>query len=254
MNCKKIILIKKQILCYILLLVSLSCYAQTKYPQEISKFIEKRDQCDYLRGEISGGLEVDSDQDINTRLDKFCKGTEDELAQLKNKYKNNREITDKLNCYDTFIESHTHSTSSDLFNKFLVNIYHGKIIPPKGYVQKNDIWFDDLGKAVNPPTINFAGRYNLGLHSCGYGCRYYTLTNLADGKDFSDILENFVSSPENDKKNNYFIELFSQPDSNLLLARYYKTPESEIFQDCYFIFDNNKIRKIKDDIICPIFD
>lgn len=254
MNLKEIMLTKKQILCSILLLFLLNCYAKDKYPQDISKFIEKRDQCDYLRGEISGELEVDSDQDLNMRLDKSCKGTDEALALLKNKYKNNREITDKLNSYDSTIESHTNSTSSDLFNKFLFNIYHGKTIPPKGYVQKNDIWFDDLGKAVNPPTINFAGRYNLGLHSCGYGCRYYTLTNLADGKDFSDILENFVSSPENDKINNYFIELFSQPDSNLLLARYYKTPESEIFQDCYFIFDNNKIRKIKDDIICPIFD
>lgn len=128
----------------------------------------------------------------------------------------------------------------------------GRLYLPEGYIQKDDIWFDDLGKAVNPPVINFAGSYNISSHSCGSGFRYYTLTNLTNGKDFSEIFANFVSGQENNTAINYFIELVSKPDSNLLLARYYKKLDSEDFQDCYFIFKDNKIEQIRNDLQCPV--
>ncbi len=246
-------MIKILVSIFTIFLASPSIYAEGKYPLDLSQFIEKREQCDHFRGEISGESEIDNAQDINIQLDKYCKGTDKTLSELKNKYKNNKEITNKLNSYESKIESHTTDINSDLFNKYLVDIYQGKTIPPKGYTQQNGIWFDDLGKAVNPPIINFAGSYNIGLHSCGYGCRYYTLTSLIDGKDFSNVLTDFTTNPENNTVTNYFIELFSKPDSNLLQARYYETPDSEDYQDCYFIFKDNKIEKIRNDIKCPIF-
>lgn len=245
---------KKLFLILLMLFAVQYLYAEEKYPQDIDSFIEKRDTCDHLRGEISGEPDIDNTRNLRQELDRYCKGTDKDLVQLKNKYKNNKDVTNKLNSYESSIESHTDSTSSDLFNKYLVNVYQGEIVPPSGYIQKNDIWFDDLGKAVNPPVINFSGKYNIGLHSCGYGCRYYTLTNLADGKDFSDALENFASSPENNTKEHYFIELLSKFDSSLLLARYYKTLDSEDYQDCYFIFKNNKIEKAKNNLKCPVFE
>lgn len=250
---ESLMVLKKLTLFTTVFLVSQGIYAE-EYPQDIIRFTEQRDQCDYLRGEISGDPEMDNARNLNEQLDKYCKGTDKALVKLKNKYKNNIEITNKLNPYENNIEPHADNTSHNLFKKYLVNVYQGEIIPPKGYTQKNGIWFDDLGKAVNPPVINFSGKYNIGLHSCGYGCRYYTLTNLADGKDFSDALENFASSPENNTKEHYFIELLSKFDSSLLLARYYKTLDSEDYQDCYFIFKNNKIEKAKNNLKCPVFE
>lgn len=245
--------IKKTTYILTLLLISNCIHAKEFSFEDIINFIEKRDQCDYFRGEISGESDIDNARDINIQLDKYCKGTDETLAELKNKYKNNKEITDKLNSYESKIESHTTDINSDLFDKYLVDIYRGKTIPPKEYTQEDGIWFDDLGKAVNPPIINFAGSYNIGLHSCGYGCRYYTLTNLTNGKDFSKVLQDFTSNPENNTVTNYFIELFSKPDSNLLQARYYETPDSEDYQDCYFIFKDKNLEKIGNEIKCPIF-
>ncbi|GEM_PF-2008493 len=245
-------MIKKLILISSVFVVAQGIYAEAKYPQDISQFIEKRDQCDYLLGEISGEYAMDNNRGLNIQLDKYCKGTDEALAQLKNKYNNNREITNKLNAYKSNIESAVTNISSDLFKEYLVSVYQGQIIPPEGYIQKDDIWFDDLGKAVNPPVINFAGSYNISSHSCGSGCRYYTLTNLTNGKDFSEIFANFVSGQENNTAINYFIELVSKPDSNLLLARYYKKLDSEDFQDCYFIFKDNKIEQIRNDLQCPV--
>lgn len=93
-------MIKRLALISIMLVISQGIYAGEKYPQDVSQFIEKRDQCDYLSGEISGEPEIDNARNLNEQLDKYCKGTDQLLTTLKLKYKENKSILKKLDTYE----------------------------------------------------------------------------------------------------------------------------------------------------------
>lgn len=129
-----------------------------------------------------------------------------------------------------------------LFDKYPVEVYKGKIHLPKKYKRQNNRWIDDMGKTVTPVEINFAGRYYIGLHSCGAGCRYYSLINLADQRDFSDILDVFVSNPDSSKKG--LTVLLYEKNSRLLVARNYKNIDDEDFEQCLFLLKDNKLKNI----------
>lgn len=84
-------------------------------------------------------------------------------------------------------------------------------------------WRDALDKLVIPPEINFAGKYFMAVHSCGTGCRYYTLTDLSTGRELS-ALEQFTTAeppPKTRDGHTYLTELFSRPDSSMLVAQYH---------------------------------
>lgn len=127
-----------------------------------------------------------------------------------------------------------------LFDQYRVEVYKGSIQIPSGYTHKEDMWIDELGKRVDPIEVNFAGQYYLGLHSCGAGCRYYTLNNLENKKDLSALLDQFTSNPDEGKKT--FIQLFYQKNSQLLIARYFTDDTFENFHDCDFLFKDNKLK------------
>lgn len=96
---------KKQLLSIpVILFISLQASAQTTYPKEITTFIENREQCDHLRGEISGEASIDEARDLNANLEKYCRGTDKQLRSLKIKYKSNPEVLKKLNEFDPDIE------------------------------------------------------------------------------------------------------------------------------------------------------
>lgn len=78
--------------------------AQETYPKEITIFIENREQCDHLRGEISGEASIDDTRELNAGLEKYCRGTDKHLNALKGKYKTNPEVLKKLNEFDAEIE------------------------------------------------------------------------------------------------------------------------------------------------------
>lgn len=109
------------------------------------------------------------------------------------------------------------------FSAYATSIYHGPTRIPTSYRQSVEGWWDDMGKQTSVPQINFAGRFYIGLHSCGASCRYFTLSDLKTGKD-SGALEMFSSDEghpaQTSDKRNYVTELISQPDSYLLVARY----------------------------------
>lgn len=129
-----------------------------------------------------------------------------------------------------------------LFDQYRIDVYKGTIHPPSGFVHKTDGWWDEMGKRINSVEINFAGQYYLGLHSCGAGCRYYSLTNLADGKDLSRLLERFTSNPDEGKQ--AFFELFFQKNSQLLIARYFKDSYTTNYQECLFLLKNEQLKNI----------
>ena len=73
--------------------------------------------------------------------------------------------------------------SSPRFEDYQVAVSTGTIHQPK-WIRHigGDEWRDDMGKLVDPPEINFAGKYFVAVHSCGTGCRYYTMTDLSSGR------------------------------------------------------------------------
>lgn len=102
--------------------------------------------------------------------------------------------------------------------------YRGPVHPPV-WLRRGDGGEprDDLGKLVEDPSVNFAGRFFVCVHSCGTGCRYYTLTDLSTGRDL-DLLEMFMTAeppPKTRDGREYLTELFSRPDSRLLFAQYH---------------------------------
>src|SRR5690606_27475864 len=80
------------------------------------------------------------------------------------------------------------------FSNYRTPLFFGPIANLKGYTQDNSgIWRDEIGKRVSKPSINYAGKYFISLHSCGGSCRYYTMSDMSNGKDL-DILDRFSST------------------------------------------------------------
>jgi len=79
------------------------------------------------------------------------------------------------------------------FEDYQVPVYHGATRPPKWARHIDGVWRDNLNKLVEPPQVNFAGKYCIAVHSCGTGCRYYTLTDLSSGRDLK-VLDRFAAA------------------------------------------------------------
>lgn len=121
------------------------------------------------------------------------------------------------------------------FSDYIVRVYGGKFNIPSYYVKVADVWRDDNGRVVAAPSINFAGKYYVGLHSCGAGCRYYTLSDLMAGKD-SRALDMFSSDGGVPSKTSdgraYITELVTKPDSKLMIARYHVESVANQAEEC----------------------
>lgn len=91
---------KNRITLFLLISLLLGCNNDA----DVFRFIEKREQCDHFREEISGNSDIDNARDLNVELDRYCKGIDKELMQLKNKYKTNLTIIKKLDGYEENIE------------------------------------------------------------------------------------------------------------------------------------------------------
>lgn len=109
------------------------------------------------------------------------------------------------------------------FSNYPATIFVGRLMIPPYYVKSADVWRDDMGKQVAAPTVNFAGKHYVGLHSCGTECGYYTLSDLSTGKDLK-ALDMFSSDGEKPLKTRdgrtYITELVTRPDSAMIVARY----------------------------------
>lgn len=108
------------------------------------------------------------------------------------------------------------------FETYPASVYTGKIHNPKWIKKYGESWRDDLGKIVEVPEINFAGRYYIAVHSCGTGCRFYTLTDLATGKELDALSVFSTGEPPPKTKDGfpYFSILYFKPNSRLLVAQY----------------------------------
>lgn len=98
------------------------------YPQDVVQFIEKREQCDHFREEISGEPDIDNGRDLNAQLDKYCKGTDRLLRALKTKYQDRPALLEKLNAYEE-IEANDNPAIifADEFPQYCQDLNEGEI-------------------------------------------------------------------------------------------------------------------------------
>ena len=75
-------------------------------PSDVSKFTERREGCDHLRGEVSGELTKEGRKELEVQLKESCEGTDHELARLRMKHMKNQTVIDLLSKYPTRIEAH----------------------------------------------------------------------------------------------------------------------------------------------------
>lgn len=138
--------------------------------------------------------------------------------------------------------------SKPKFASFPVSIVTGVKVSEGYRVDEVGMWRDGMGKHVRDPVVNFAGRYHLGLHSCGAGCRYYTLIDLASGDDLSSVVEMFGSMDPPSRTSDgliYVTDLLSRPDSRLLVAQYIlDTPSGEQCRERLYVLDGGKLGAI----------
>lgn len=127
------------------------------------------------------------------------------------------------------------SEAPPAFRNFPAKVYSGNLRIPYYYVKSDDMWRDDMGKAVAPPKVNFAGKYYIGLHSCGTECRYYSLSDLTTGND-SSALTMFSSAgekpPTTSDGRTYVTELLSRPDSKMIVALYHIDASDNKPEEC----------------------
>ncbi|TAM55233.1 MAG: hypothetical protein EPN57_03350 [Paraburkholderia sp.] len=138
------------------------------------------------------------------------------------------------------------------FSDYPAMPYTGRPLILSYYVKSGDTWRDDMGKEVAPPTINFSGKYHVGLHSCGTECRYYTLSDLPTGSD-SKALDMFSSDGEKPTRTkdgrSYVTDLVTRPTSAMIVAQYHIDASGDRSAECrerVFLFSRN------DDVIKPI--
>lgn len=86
----------------VLLALTQAACGSEQIPSDISKFVEQRDLCDHLRGEIPdpGDEQAQVIDDINQQ----CRGTDAELQRLKLKYAGSTTFEHLLNQYEPGIE------------------------------------------------------------------------------------------------------------------------------------------------------
>lgn len=82
---------------------SCTALAATGFPSDIAAFITHRDDCDHFRGEEPYNAE--RAKFLNAQIKQLCAGTDKSLAQLKAKYKANKDVLAKLNDYEPNIET-----------------------------------------------------------------------------------------------------------------------------------------------------
>jgi hypothetical protein len=74
-------------------------------PRDVQKFIDRREGCDHMRGEIPDPAEKQRMKEVARELRKQCTGTDKKLTQLKQKYAANSKIIKILNEFEPDVEA-----------------------------------------------------------------------------------------------------------------------------------------------------
>ena len=136
------------------------------------------------------------------------------------------------------------SQTSPRFEDYPVGIYRGTIHKPK-WIRRvaDDEWRDELGKLVETPEINFAGKYFVSVHSCGTGCRYYSITDLSSGRELNLLKDFGAAEPQPTTREGYpyVTELVTRANSKLIVAQFrIDSPRGEECRERAFILEGEK--------------
>lgn len=73
-------------------------------PPEVRKFIDRREGCDHMRGEVPDAADKRRVRELEREVRHLCKGTDAQLAQLKRKYHSHPLVMQRLNEFEPNIE------------------------------------------------------------------------------------------------------------------------------------------------------
>jgi len=92
-------IVKALLICLALMMPVFPALAQDYLPRDVQRFVDRREGCDHMRGEL------DRMHELSREMRKSCGGTDKELAQLKLKYAANSTIMQLLNQFEARIEA-----------------------------------------------------------------------------------------------------------------------------------------------------
>jgi hypothetical protein len=96
---------KKLLILLALLTPGLTVLAENQLPRDVQKFVDRREGCDHMRGEMPDPGEKQRMKEVNREVEKLCKGTDRQLSQLKKKYASNAAVMQRLNEFEDGIEA-----------------------------------------------------------------------------------------------------------------------------------------------------
>lgn len=97
-------MVKRYVVAFFITGLVLPVAAELPLPSDVNKFIEKREGCDHIRGEIPEPSQKQRMREVNRENGKLCKGTDKALAQLKKKYAKNPQVLQRLDEFEPDIE------------------------------------------------------------------------------------------------------------------------------------------------------
>jgi hypothetical protein len=95
---------KPLLLCLSLLMPVAPLLADEPLPSDVKRFMDRREGCDHMRGEVSERGAKLRMRKLSRDIEKLCKGTDKELAQLKKKHAMNRPVMRRLDEFEPDIE------------------------------------------------------------------------------------------------------------------------------------------------------
>lgn len=86
---------------------SLACHAHetARLPKEVVTFMERRDACDYFRGEVANVDDRKRLEHIIRKANSLCRGSDRQLAKLRKKHAANDAAIDALKDYEETINA-----------------------------------------------------------------------------------------------------------------------------------------------------
>jgi hypothetical protein len=95
----------RQILVMCALMLSLQSNAAEALPSDVRNFIDDREGCDHMRGEMPDPGDKQRAKELKREMDELCRGTDRKLTQLKKKYAANVLVLKRLDEFDPKIEA-----------------------------------------------------------------------------------------------------------------------------------------------------
>lgn len=87
-----------------LLLGALAGCASTPAPVDLKTYLERREMCDHMRGEFPDPPDPERMREIVEQVDRFCPGSDAQLAALKRRYRDDPAVMATLDALEPTIE------------------------------------------------------------------------------------------------------------------------------------------------------